>query len=133
MKTQLKHLSLAVRDPKTVADKLAKLTQGEPAPFHPVPGGWVCLWGGWEGQFVEFYPKGTVVYLSDEGGDFKTDSKAHGQPVHLNLSIGGSTEDVVALAKKLGCPYHFRPGSGGPLHEVWLEQDFMVELVTPDL
>jgi len=133
MKTQLKHLSLAVRNPKAAAEKLAELTEGQAVPFHPVTGGWVCLWGGWDNQFVEFYPKGTVIFNSGEGGDFRDDPKAEGQPVHLNLSVGGSTADVVALAKRLGCPYHFRPGDGGPLHEVWLEEDFMVEIVTPDL
>jgi hypothetical protein len=133
MKTQLRHLSVGVRDPKGCAEKLAALTGGKTAPFHPVDGGYVCLWGGWEGQFVEFYPKGTELYATDEGGEFRAGSASGGNSVHLNLTVEATTAEIVERAKRQGSRYVFRAGSGGPLHEVWIEEDFLVEVVTPDL
>lgn len=135
MIAKLKHLSCAVANPRRAADALAKLTQGQVEPFHPLPGAFVCLWGGWENQFVELYPKGKGIVPGDgdDGGDFAdVDSFTRGS-VHLNLDTEVSAEEIKKIAAEFGYRYCYRPKSGGPLHEVWLENELLVELVSPEL
>ena len=76
MTATLKHISIGVKDPKHAVTVLAELTMGKVLPFSPVKGGYACLWPDWEGQFIEFYPKGTVVVPTDEGADFETGKEA---------------------------------------------------------
>lgn len=132
--SRISHLSVGVSNPKRAAEALAELTHGELRPFTPVPGAFACLWGGWEGQFVEIYPKNVQVIPTDEGADFTEDKEASKfGSVHINLRVDLTGDQVKTLAKKYGYTYHFRPYGGGPLHEVWLENELMVELVTKDL
>ena len=127
-------MSMGVTDPKKVAEALAAMTEGTVDTFHPVEGAYVCLWGGWEGQFIELYPKDTVLTLTPGGAEFETRAKAAGPgSTHINLEVSATGEEIIQLAKRYGLKHHFRPDHGGPLHEIWFGEELMVELVTSDL
>ena len=134
MTATLRHISIGVKDPKHAATVLAELTLGKVQPFSPVKGGYVCLWPDWDGQFIEFYPEGTMVIPTDEGADFEIGKDlSEFSPVHMNLDTDLTGEEVKAIAARYGYKYHFRPRDGGPLHEVWIENSLLIELVTKDL
>lgn len=134
MATKLKHVSIGVDDPKKAAEAVAELTEGKASPFHPVENGWVCLWNGWDGEFIEFYPSGTHLVLTEHGAEFqgfKEERKTCA--THINLSVACTGKDVQEIAKRYGYTSYFRPSDGGPLWEVWLDNSVLIELVTSDL
>ena len=103
MKSKLLHLSVAVQDPKRCAEILAELTGGETEVFSPLKGSYVCLWGGWEGQFIEFYPAGTILKETASGCEFAIrplKKRSHG--IHLNITTQkslGETKPSPLVAK----------------------------------
>jgi len=134
VKAPLKHLSVGVKDPKQAADALAELTGGNVRPFRPVKGAYVCLWPDWSGQFIEFYPSGTVLVPTDDGADFrKTTNRSEFRSIHINLDTELTGNEVKTIAGRYGFRHVFRPSDGGPLHEVWIENALLIELVTKDL
>lgn len=133
-KTIIKHLSLGVVDPKRAADALAELTHGNVRPFHPVKGAFVCLWPDWNGQFIEFYPKNIRLVPTSQGADFKSfENDPEFSSTHVNLETDLTGDTVKAIAARYNYEYYFRPKDGGPLHEIWIENTLLVELVTKDL
>jgi len=132
-RTRIRHCSIAVRNPEKVATALAELTQGEAQPFSPVAGGFVCLWGGWEGDFIEFYPRGVHLVSGPEGAHFESGGQTGDNSTHLNLEINKPLLEVKQIADRYGLTHCFRAGGGGPLYEVWLEDDFLVELVSKEI
>jgi len=135
VKSKLLHLSVAVQDPKRCAEILAELTGGETEVFSPLKGSYVCLWGGWEGQFIEFYPAGTILKETASGCEFAIrplKERSHG--IHLNITTQKSLGEIQQIADKNNCPHHPRLKEGGPLYEVWLdERKLLVELVSDEI
>lgn len=130
----IKHLSIAVIDPKRAAETLAELTQGNVRPFPPVQGAYACLWPDWNGQFIEFYPLGVRLVPTNEGADFqRLEHSSEFSSTHINLDTDLSGEEVKTIADRYGYKYFFRPADGGPLHEIWIENTLLIELVTRDL
>jgi len=135
VKSKLLHLSVAVQDPKRCAEVLAELTGGETEVFSPLKGSYVCLWGGWEGQFIEFYPADTILKETVSGCEFTTrpvKERFHG--IHLNITTQKPLEEIKKIADRNHCPHHPRPKEGGPLYEVWLDEGkLLVELVSDEI
>jgi len=130
----IKHLSIGVNEPKRAAEAMAELTRGNVRPFSPVKGAYVCLWPDWNGQFIEFYPKQIQLVPTDEGAEFRAFEKIpEFSSTHINLDTDLSGEGVKAIANRYGFKHFFRPADGGPLHEVWIENTLLIELVTKDL
>ena len=130
----IKHLSIGVNDPKHAAEAVAELTKGNVQSFHPVKGAYVCLWPDWSGQFVEFYPKKVRLVPTAEGAEFQTvENSSEFSATHINLDTDLTGEEIKAIAGGYGYKYYFRPSDGGPLHEVWIENALLIELVTKDL
>ena len=131
---KLKHLSIGVGEPKRAAQALAELTRGKVDEFHPVTGGYVCLWPDWSGEFIEFYPKQVRLVPTGQGAEFKSVRETFEYyATHINLETALTSDEVKKTAARFGYKYHFRPANGGPLHEVWIENALLVELVTQDL
>lgn len=134
MSTALRHLSIGVNDPKRAAEAVAQLTKGNVQSFHPVKGAYVCLWPDWSGQFVEFYPKEVQLVPTAEGAEFRS---VHNIPefssTHINLDTDLTGNEVKSIAARYEYKHYFRPSDGGPLHEVWIENSILIELVTRDL
>jgi hypothetical protein len=130
----IKHLSLGVKDPKRAADAVAELSKGNVESFHPVKGAYVCLWPDWRGQFVEFYPKEIQLLPTAEGAEFQSvRNTSEFSSTHINLETDLTGDEVETIAGRYGYHHFFRPGDGGPRHEVWIENTLLIELVTKDL
>jgi hypothetical protein len=131
IKTRLGHLSVGVGDPKTCATALAELSDGTVEPFPRLENTYVCFWGGgWEGQYVEFYSRDHKLVPTEEGADFETLAEpASFRSTHFFLNVATPVEKIQEIARRYGFRYCYRVRGGGPLHEVWLENDLLVELV----
>jgi hypothetical protein len=130
----IKHLSLGVKDPKRAADAVAELTKGNVESFHPVKGAYVCLWPDWSGQFIEFYPKEVQLVPTEKGAEFQSGKgTSEFSSTHINVRTDLTGDEVNVIAGRYGYKHYFRPRDGGPLHEVWIENVLLIELVTKDL
>lgn len=129
------HISVVVGEPEKCAKILAELTDGKAEVFSPLENSYVCMWGGWEGQFVEFYPSGTVLLNTPEGcgfGEDKAKGSSHG--VHIAIEVLRPLADIQKIADKHQCPHRGRPQGGGPVYEVWLDSGkLLIELVSDEI
>jgi hypothetical protein len=130
------HISIAARDPARVAAALAELIGGFVIAFPPKPGAFLAVGRDGHGTGVEVYPADTVLELGDaRGAAFgrRAPAEPYG-PVHMALSIDGDEAQVRALAARQGwtCRLCSRGGDFEVL-ELWLEDAFLVEVLTPPL
>lgn len=109
-------------------------TSGRALPFPPHAGAWVCFPASdqtsWQDQFVEFYPRDTLLSRLDgcsrphftpvEGGP------ASGADSHLNLVMAATAQQIEKACAVLGKPHGWRWAG---LMDVWLEKNLMIELV----
>lgn len=126
----IQHLSAYANDPQRAAEDLAALTGGSAAPFHPLPGAWVCLFDrSWSGPLLELYPRTAALARGDDGAPvFSTlSAPATGAGTHVNLEVGRSRAEVERLCAERGLPCAWR-GYGGFL-DVWLDDGLLVECV----
>jgi hypothetical protein len=135
---QIKHLSLAVKQPEKVARILAEMTQGEAChfPAGTTMNGWVCLWSIEKNELIEFLPQGWRMYPADGGARFEDIGITNGyNPTHVQLEVSVTLNHLQTIANKYGCRHGARcgPRRGGPLYEIWLEDDFLIEFVSNEI
>lgn len=129
------HLSVSARDPKAVADFFVAVTGGVAVDFQPCPGSYMVFKADGRGTAVEIYPADTVLEpAGPDGAAFVRGATApRRSPTHFALSVEADLDRVRALAAERGwtCEVCDR---GGHFHviEVWVENDWMVEILPPD-
>ena len=128
------HLSIAARDPQHVAEVLAELMGGRAVSFPPNPGSFFARQLDEHGSGVEVYPAGTELQPGGETGPgFAKNERASGfGPTHFALSVATSGDAIEAIARREG--WHCYRCNRGPFHviEVWLENEWMVEILPPE-
>lgn len=132
----IKHLSATVNRPEQTATALALMTNGSAQPFQAknLEGAWVCVWNAQKNELIEFLPPGYVMQLTESGFSFqKIEGLSVPNSVHIQLETALPLRHIQKIADQFSCPHHFRPQSGGPLYEVWLESQFLVEFVSPEI
>ena len=125
----IEHASVYADDPKRAAEHLAALCGGAVEAFHPLPGGWVCLFDGtWSGALLELYPR-TSRLVSREGdvGFAKLRSPATGAGTHFNLKVDRSRAELERICTARGLTFSWRSWAG--FLDVWIEDGLLVELV----
>lgn len=133
---KIKHLSVVVKNPERAAKVVAELANGKAEQFFSkyMQGAWVCMWGGDTDELIEFLPEGYLMYPTDLGANFKAASEKHGyNSTHFQLEVDIPVESLKAVASKHNCHHYFRPRFGGPLYEVWIEDQFLVEFVSDEI
>ena len=145
----INHISIAANDPQRVANVLAEIWEGAVYPFPPCPGSYFVVANDGRGSAVEVTPAGTVLIpgegLPDEN-DLTTPTEEHEArfvqselkpkyvATHLNINTKKSIEEIREIAKRedwrvLVC----NRGEGlFQLVEVWVENTFMLEVMTPE-
>ena len=129
------HLSIAARDPQHVAGVLAELMGGQAVPFPPNPGSFFALQLDEHGSGVEVYPAGTELKPGGaEGGTFiRNPERGDGyRSTHFALSVNTDATTVERIAAREG--WNCFNCNRGPFHviEVWLENQWMVEILPPE-
>jgi hypothetical protein len=145
----INHISIAVNEPERVANFLAEVWDGIVYPFPPVPGGFLVLANDGKGTGVEITPAGTILVpgegLPDENDlDASTEAfeaqfiKSEFVPryvaTHLNISTQKSIDEIREIANREGWRVLVCNRGGGlfQLVEVWVEDSFMLEVMTPE-
>ena len=133
---KIKHLSVVVKNPERAAKVVAELSHGRAEQFisKNMHGAWVCKWVGDTDELIEFLPESYLMYSTDLGANFKTATEKHGyNSTHFQLEVDISVESLKKIADKYNCHHYFRARFGGPLFEIWVEEQFLVEFVSDEI
>jgi hypothetical protein len=147
----INHISIGVRHPEKVASVLAELWNGIVIPFPPCPNSFIVLANDGKGSAVEVTPIHTIL-VPGEGlppeenfdisvateeyeakfvqGDFAPRYIA----THLNINTPLSEAEVKAIGAREGWRVLTCNRGGGlfQLIELWIENRFMLEVMTPE-
>jgi hypothetical protein len=145
----INHISIAVNDPQRVANVLAEIWDGMVFPFPPAPNSYFVIANDGRGTAVEITPAGTVLVpgegLPDENDLEASTEEFEAQFVqselkpkyvatHLNITTRKSIEEIREIANREGWRVLVCNRAEGlfQLVEVWIENTFMLEVMTPE-
>lgn len=147
----LNHISIAANEPERVANVLAELWGGMVIPFPPAPGSYMVLANDGKGSGVEITPAGTVLVPGEgmppeEGFSIDTRTEEYeakfvqtANPpryvaTHLNINTPLSIDEIKAIGAREGWRTLVCNRGEGlfQLVELWIEDQFMLEVMTPE-
>ena len=147
----INHISIAVNDPEKVAGVLAELWNGAVFPFPPVPDAFFVIANDGRGSAVEVTPLDTILVPGkglppEEGFDInvrteemeaqfvKSDFVPQYVPTHLNINTQLSEAQIKEIGKREGWRVLTCNRGEGlfQLVELWIEDRFMLEVMTPE-
>ena len=142
-------ISIAVNEPQRVANVLAEIWDGMVFPFPPAPNSYFVIANDGRGTAVEITPAGTVL-VPGEGFPDENDTTAPTEEyeakfvkgdlvpryvaTHLNINTKKSIDEIREIAKREGWRVLVCNRGEGlfQLIEVWVENSFMLEVMTPE-
>jgi hypothetical protein len=130
------HLSVTSKNPQKSSEILAELTNGKAMAFRSksMEGAWVCMWNEATNELIEFLPEGYLMQPTELGANFKKVETPHGyNSTHFQIETDIPVSTIKAVADKHKCHNYFRPRFGGPLYEVWIEDQILVEFVSDEI
>lgn len=146
----INHISIAVNEPERAANVLAEIWDGVVYPFPPSPDSFIVLANDGRGTAVEVTPAGTVL-MPGEGLPPEDDSNAMTEQhearfvqselrpryvaTHLNVNTEKSIEQIRQIARREGWRVLVANRDRGlfQLIELWVENSFMLEVMTPEM
>lgn len=146
----INHISIAVNNPEKVANVLGELWNGIVIPFPPCPDSFIVLANDGRGTGVEVTPIDTILVpgegLPPENADAQTPTEEYEAkfvksdfvpqyvPTHLNISTRLGIEEVKEIAAREGWRVLVCNRDKGlfQLIELWIEDRFMLEVMTPE-
>lgn len=133
---EIKHLSVSVENPEQAAKALAEMTDGNAQPFSSrnMSGAWVCMWDEKTNHLIEFLPNDYLMHSTGYGADFKKlEFRQNFNSTHFQLEVLTPLEDLQRIADRFGLKHKFRPNRGGPLYDIWFEDQLLVEFVSDEI
>ena len=133
---EIRHLSVTSKAPERSAKILAEMTKGKSEPFRSknMQGAWVCLWDEENDQLIEFLPERYLMIPTEVGANFKKLDIAQGfNSTHFQIEVDSPLDLIKEIAERYDCHHYFRPKFGGPLYEVWIEDQLLVEFVSDEI
>jgi hypothetical protein len=147
----INHISIAANDPEKLANVLAELWDGTVIPFPPSPNSFMVLANDGRGSAVEVTPA-DIVLIPGEGfppeEDFdintpteefeakfvRSDFTPQYVATHLNINTRLSQEAIKEIGRREGWRVLTCNRGGGlfQLVELWVENRFMLEVMTPE-
>lgn len=145
----INHISIAVNEPERVANVLAEIWDGVVYPFPPAPGSFFVMANDGKGSAVEITPAGTVIVPGEglppeddvdaateeyEARFVKSDLVPRYVATHLNINTRKSIEEIREIARREGWRVLVANRGEGlfQLIEFWVENTFMIEVMTPE-
>lgn len=147
----INHISIAVNEPERVANVLAELWNGEVFPFPPAPNSFFVIANDGKGTAVEVTPIDTILIPgeglpSEENFDINVRTEQYEAqfvksefvpqyvPTHLNINTELSEAEVKEIARREGWRVLTCNRAEGlfQLIEIWVENRFMLEVMTPE-
>ena len=122
------HASIPAKDPGHVARVLAELLDGRATPFAGHPGAYMAWSGRHAGHLIEVLPAAAAAFASDD------DARALYDSIHFALAVNQEPEVVLAVGAREGWrTRRCRRGGSFDVIEFWLENHFMIEVLTPQM
>lgn len=147
----INHISIAANEPERVANFLAELWNGAVYPFPPAPNSFFVTANDGRGSAVEITPIDTILVPGEglppeEGFDSETRTEEYEAkfmksdfvpqyvPTHLNINTQLNEAEVKELARREGWRVLTCNRGEGlfQLVEIWIENRFMLEVMTPE-
>ncbi len=148
----INHISIGVRDTEKVAGVLAELWGGYAMPFPVTPNSFVVFADDGKGTMIELTPVNTVLEPGkglppEEDFDINVPTEEYEAKfvasdfypqyvaTHLNINTHLSIEELKAIGKREGWRTLTANRAGGAfqLVELWIENRFMLEVMTPEM
>lgn len=148
----INHISIGVQDPEKAANILAELWNGYAMPFPVAQDSWMVFADDGIGTAVEVTPVNTVLVPGEglpEEEDFdinvpteeyeakfvRGDFSPKYVATHLNINSKLTVEEIRAIAEREGwrCFVANRGNGAFQLLELWIEDRFMLEVMTPEM
>ncbi len=147
----INHISIAVNNPEKVANVLAELWNGAVFPFPPTPNSFFVVANDGRGSAIEITPIDIVLVPgkglpSEENFDINVRTEKHEAqfvksdfvpqyvPTHLNINTQLSETEIKEIGKREGWRVLTCNRGEGlfQLVELWIEDRFMLEVMTPE-
>ncbi|MER9411470.1 MULTISPECIES: hypothetical protein [unclassified Mesorhizobium] len=132
----LHHASFNARDPQAVASVLAEMLVATAvrAPSPPFPeGAWFVCLGDDFGSLIEILPCGTVLdQQAPLGIGFDPNMRLRSGS-HVLLSTPNSTETIQGIAARMGWHSELIDARLFKVLKVWVEDETLVEFLTPEV
>lgn len=147
----INHISIGVHNPEKVANVLAEFWNGIVVPFPPCPNSFMVFANDGRGSAVEITPAETILVPGEglppeEGFDVETrtedyeakfvqgESAPQYVATHLNINTHLSIDEIKEIGKREGWRTLVCNRGEGlfQLVEVWIEDRFMLEVMTPE-
>jgi hypothetical protein len=147
----INHISIAVHNPKKVADVIAELWNGMVIPFPPAPDSFIVLANDGRGSAVEITPIDIVLEPGrglppEENFDAETPTEDYEArfvrseivpqyvATHLNINTHLGIEEIKEIGRREGWRVLTCNRDRGlfQLVELWIEDRFMLEVMTPE-
>ncbi len=145
----INHISIAANEPERVANVIGEIWDGMVFPFPPAPGSFFVMANDGRGTAIEVTPAGTILVPGDglpdendldaETAEFEakfvqSELRPKYVATHLNINTKKSIDEIRAIANREGWRVLVCNRDGGlfQLIEVWLEDTFMLEVMTPE-
>ncbi len=148
----INHISIGVHNPEKVANILAELWNGYAMPFPVAPNSWLAFADDGKGTMVEITPVDTILVPgeglpSEENFDITVSTEEHEAKfvkgditlqfvaTHLNINSPLGEEEIKAIAKREDWRVFTANRAEGAfqLVELWIENRFMLEVMTPEM
>jgi hypothetical protein len=128
------HASIPALNPEHVARVLAELWEGAAYPFPSFANSFIVFAAAQGGIGLEVYPAGRILTLGSDETATATQNPPRGTETHVAIGVPKSIEDIEAIARREGwtCRVCDR-GGFFQVVEVWVENRFMVEALTPEM
>lgn len=147
----INHISIAVQEPEKAARVLAEIWGGYVIPFPPAPGSFMVLANDGKGSAVEVTPINTVLVPGEglppeedfdentpteefEAKFVQSDFTPRYVATHLNINTNLSEAEIKKIGKREGWRVLTCNRGEGlfQLIELWIENRFMLEVMTPE-
>ena len=133
------HASVPADDPERVAGVIAELWCGRHVPFPPFPGSWIAFAFDAQGSAIETTPRN----LHQIPGNLEVETREVAESprygaTHLAIASPLTEAQVLEIGRREGWLVRTcrrgEPGAMGfDLIELWLENAFLVEVLTPGM
>ena len=133
---KLKHLSITSKNPQRSAQILAELTNGVAAPFSSktMDGAWLCIWDKEANELIEFIPNKYKLGIGKYAAEYKLNEATQNfNSTHFLLETDQLVSHLQEIAEKYNLYHRFRPRFGGPLYEIWIEPELLVEFISNEI
>ena len=127
------HISIAVENPRSVANVLAEIWNGKVFPFPSTAGGYFMVAFDAQGTAIEIYPQGTTLIPADVHPKMGHDANAPTYtPFHAAISVAADTAHIEQVAQQAGWRVQVCDRGFFKVVEVWIENRQLLELLPPD-